>query len=64
MLKRNDLLAKRRTTMKKSIDSVVQAAAGITGLTLARDGQPSYVPIRGQRAQPVLSRATTPARFG
>lgn len=26
-------------------DSVVQAASGITGLTLARDGQPKYVPM-------------------
>lgn len=26
-------------------DSVVQAASGITGLTLARDGKPSYVPM-------------------
>ncbi len=26
-------------------DSVVQAASGITGLTLARDGQPQYVPM-------------------
>ncbi len=26
-------------------DSVVQAASGITGLTLARDGRPSYVPM-------------------
>jgi crotonobetainyl-CoA:carnitine CoA-transferase CaiB-like acyl-CoA transferase len=26
-------------------DSVVQAASGITGLTLTRDGQPAYVPM-------------------
>jgi crotonobetainyl-CoA:carnitine CoA-transferase CaiB-like acyl-CoA transferase len=26
-------------------DSVVQAASGITGLTLARDGKPAYVPL-------------------
>jgi crotonobetainyl-CoA:carnitine CoA-transferase CaiB-like acyl-CoA transferase len=26
-------------------DSVIQAASGITGLTLARDGSPSYVPM-------------------
>jgi crotonobetainyl-CoA:carnitine CoA-transferase CaiB-like acyl-CoA transferase len=26
-------------------DSVVQAASGVTGLTLARDGRPSYIPL-------------------